>query len=190
MRVAFCIYDGMTVLDFVGVYDPVTRLDRRGILPLDWDVCAPSRTVSADDLRLDVDRHDPDLGEYDLVVVPGGRGTRDLRHDDDFIEWIRSARSAAYLSAVCTGSLLLGAAGFLDGKCATTHPSAFATLAEYADVMEHRVVHDGSVITARGVSSSIDLGLYLVDVLTDADTRRVIAEQMDYPYGPPTVYTA
>lgn len=183
MKVAFCIYDGMTVLDFVGAYDPITRLDRMDFTPLEWDVCARTERVSADELDLGVDRVEPDLGEYDLVFFPGGFASRELRHEESFLEWIRTAASCEYLTSVCTGSLLLGAAGFLEGKRATTHPSAFETLEEYADVVDDRVVHDGNVITGRGVSSSVDLGLYVVETLSDAETRRAIAAQMDYPYG-------
>jgi transcriptional regulator GlxA family with amidase domain len=183
MNVAFCVYDGMTALDFVGAYDPITRLDRMDFLSVDWDVSARSETVAATGLNFDVDRVEPDLGEYDLVFVPGGHGSRDLRNDESFLEWLRTAEACEYVTSVCTGSLLLGAAGFLDGRRATTHPTAFDTLAEYAEVVDDRVVQDGNVITARGVSSAIDLGLYVVEMLADAETRRAIAQQMDYPYG-------
>ncbi len=183
MKVAFCIYDGMTVLDIVGAYDPITRLDRMEFVPLEWDICARTERVNADELDLGVDRIAPDLGEYDLVVLPGGLATRELRHDREFVEWIETAASCEYLTSVCTGSLLLGAAGFLEGRRATTHPNAFEILEEYAEVVDDRVVRDGNVITGRGVSSSIDLGLYVVELLSDAETRRAIATQMDYPYG-------
>lgn len=183
MKVAFCIYDGMTVLDIVGAYDPITRLERMDFMPLEWDICAQTERVSADEWDLGVDRVAPDLGEYDLVFLPGGFASRELRHDDEFVGWIETAASCEYLTSVCTGSLLLGAAGFLEGKRATTHPSAFETLEEYAEVVDDRVVRDSNVITGRGVSSSIDLGLYVVEVLSDAETREAIAAQMDYPYG-------
>ena len=183
MNVAFCIYDDMTALDFVGAYDPITRLDRMEFMNLEWDVCARTETVQSDQLRFDVDRIAPDLGEYDLVFLPGGYATRDLIHDESFLDWLRTAAPCEYLTSVCTGSLLLGAAGFLDGKRATTHPNAVDTLATYAEVDDRRVVRDGNVITGRGVSSSIDLGLFLVEMLADAETRDAIATQMDYPYG-------
>jgi len=91
-----------------------------------------------------------------------------------------AAGDADLLASVCTGSLLLGAAGFLDGVPATTHPSAYDDLAEYCEVRGDRVVDAGDVVTARGVSSSLDLGLYLVERLADETTRREIAAQMDY----------
>jgi len=85
--------------------------------------------------------------------------------------------------SVCTGALLLGATGWLRDKRATTHPSAFDELAPYcAAVAGERVVDEGGVITARGVSASIDLGLHVVERLAGAEARAHIARQMDYPY--------
>ncbi|MFP4626274.1 MAG: DJ-1/PfpI family protein [Natronomonas sp.] len=184
MNVAFCIYDGMTVLDFVGAYDPITRLDRMDFMPLSWDVCAPTETVTANRLRLDVDRTAPDLSDYDLIFLPGGMATRELLADEGFLVWLQTADTCEYVTSVCTGSLLLGAAGFLEGKRATTHPHEFDALEAYATVVDDRIVHDDQIITGRGVSSAIDLGLYVVEELTDSETRDAIATQMDYPYGP------
>jgi cyclohexyl-isocyanide hydratase len=183
MDAAFCVFDGMTTLDFVGAYDPITRLEGRSGPAVECDVCARSDSVAADGLRLTVDRVEPDLGAYDLLFVPGGFATRDLRHDEGFLDWLRSGDDCEYLTSVCTGSLLLGAAGFLEGKTATTHPDAVDLLDEYATVSDHRVVRDGNVITARGVTASVDFGLYVVELLSDAETRAAIATQMDYPYG-------
>lgn len=180
MDVAFCVFDGMTVLDVVGAYDPITRLDRLGTRSIDWDVCARVDSVTADRLQISVDRTEPDLGEYDLVFLPGGPATRDRRSDERFVEWLRTAESCEYLVSVCTGSLLLGAAGFLDGRKATTHPGAFDVFGEYAEVIDDRVVREGRVITGRGVSSSLDLGRYVVQELTDGETRRAVATEMDY----------
>lgn len=183
MRAAFCVFDGMTTLDFVGAYDPITRLNGRSDLTVECDVCARSESVTANGLQLDIDRVKPDLGTYDLLFVPGGFATRDLRHDQSFIRWLRTGTDCEYLTSVCTGSLLLGAAGFLKGRTATTHPDAVDLLDEYATVSDDRVVRDGNVITARGVTASIDFGLYVAEVLSDSETRAAIAAQMDYPYG-------
>lgn len=183
MNVAFCIFDGMTALDFVGAYDPITRLDRMGFREVGWDVCARTETVRADSLTFEVDRTEPDLGGYDMVVVPGGFATRKLVEDEAFVDWLRTAEGSRYKASVCTGALLLGAAGLLDGRRATTHPQALDALEAYAEAVEERVVRDGDVVTAGGVSSAIDLGLHVAELLTDTRTREAIAEQMDYPYG-------
>ncbi|ELZ34446.1 transcriptional regulator containing an amidase domain and an arac-type DNA-binding hth domain [Halogeometricum pallidum JCM 14848] len=183
MRTAFVAFDEMTALDFVGAFDPLTRLGTMDLapFPFEWDVCAPAETVTATaNLRFEADGVGEPLAGYDLVVVPGGAGTRTLREDDHFLAWLRTA-DPDLMASVCTGSLLLGAAGFLEGKTATTHPEATAELAAYCEVSEDRVVDEGGVVTARGVASALDLGLYLVERLTDAETRATVAEQMDYP---------
>ena len=184
MKAAFVVYEGLTALDFVGAYDPITRLGTMGFIDAEWDVCARTESVTANGgLTIRPDRIEPDLGEYDLCFVPGGFPARGLRDDEPFLEWLRTAADCRYKTSVCTGSLLLGAAGFLEGRRATTHPTAYDLLSEYCEVSEERVVADERVITGRGVSSSIDLGLAVVEELTDAVTREEIARQMDYPYG-------
>lgn len=185
MRIAFVVFDGMTVLDFIGIYDCLTRLKSMGFTPnLSWEICARSEFVSDDrGLRLSSSCRDRSLDGYDLLVVPGGFGTRALQHDGEFIEWLQSASSSPLKVSVCTGALLLGAAGFLRGKRATTHPNAYRELEPYCEtVVSERVVEDGDVITARGVSASIDAGLYVVRRLKGEDVRSQIARQMDYPY--------
>jgi cyclohexyl-isocyanide hydratase len=185
MRAAFVIFDRMTALDFVGAYDPLTRLKSMQIIPnFEWDICAVAEEVADDKgMRFTPGVVAEPLSKYDLVVVPGGFGTRTLRHDTAFVDWLRTSEAVKLKVSVCTGSLLLGAAGFLKGKRATTHPSAFEELKPYcARVVDERVVDEGEIVTARGVSSAIDLGLYLVERLASAEARRRVANQMDYPY--------
>lgn len=183
MNVAFVIYDGLTALDFIGAFDPLTRLGTMEFMDITWDICGQSATATATgNLTIEIDRRSPDLAEYDILFLPGGYRARELREDDSFIEWLQTAESCQYKTSVCTGSLLLGAAGFLENRTATTHPNATELLAEYCSVSDDRVVHDDDVVTARGVSSSIDFGLYLVELLTDKKTRTAIQTQMDYPY--------
>jgi len=110
-------------------------------------------------------------------------GTRPLQTDSGFIEWLRTASSAKLKISVCTGALLLGAAGFLRGKRATTHPNALKDLEPYCDkVLTDRIVDEGNVITGSGVSTSLDLGLHVVQRLAGAEARDRIAGQMCYPY--------
>ena len=185
MKAAFVLFDRLTALDFIGVYDPVTRLQSMNLLPnFHWQLCAYTETVTDDrGLRLAPDRVRPSLADYDLIIVPGGYGTRTLIHDAKFLDWLRTAAPVPLKASVCTGSLLLGAAGFLSGKRATTHPSAVGELAPYcAAVSGERIVDAGDVITAGGVTAAIDLGLYLVERLAGADARAQVARQMDYPY--------
>ena len=187
MKTAFIIFDQMTALDLIGVYDPLTRLKSMSFIPeFNWEICAVKSKVSDDKgLQFTPDKVAEPLSDYDMLVVPGGFGTRSLQHDKSFVDWLRSSDPVKLKTSVCTGALLLGSAGFLKGKQATTHPNAFNELRPYcaAVVMDQRVVDEGGVVTARGVTSSIDLGLHLVKRLAGSKARVAIAKQMDYPYS-------
>ncbi|MEW6211082.1 MAG: DJ-1/PfpI family protein [Acidobacteriota bacterium] len=182
MKVAFIIFDQMTTLDFVGIFDPLTRLKTMGFLEdFTWDICAfTSEVIDPAGLRLLPQKvAEPLL--CDMLVVPGGYGTRRLITDQDFIRWLQTARDCRYKVSVCTGSVLLGAAGFLEGKRATTHRSSFDELRPFCrEVVDLRIVDEGDIITARGVTSAIDLGLYLCEKLAGRETRERIQKQMDY----------
>lgn len=185
MKAAFVVFDRMTSLDFIGFYDPVTRLKSMSIIPdFEWRICATARRIVDDrGLGIEADAVGEPLDGYDLLFVPGGFGTRSLQHDGSFIEWLRTAGATRLKVSVCTGALLLGAAGFLRDKRATTHPSALKELEAYCRaVVRERVVDEGDTITAGGVASSIDAGLHLVQRLAGSDARARIAMQMDYPY--------
>ena len=185
MKVAFVVFDRMTSLDFVGFYDPVTRLKSMKILDeFEWRICSTADQVVDDrGLRIHADAVDEPLAPYDMVFVPGGFGTRALQRDGRFIEWLRGSQRVPLKVSVCTGALLLGAAGFLQRRSATTHPSAYDELAPYCEkVLPDRIVDEGDVITARGVSAAIDAGLHVVQRLAGPEARNRIATQMDYPY--------
>ncbi len=166
MKIAFVIYDGMTALDFIGVYDPVTRLKTMGFIPdLAWEVCARFPEVrDITGLVFKPTQVGGSLEGFDMIIVPGGFGSREPVQDDEFLAWLKT-----------------GAAGFLTGRAATTHPTAFDRLRKYAASVRHdRIVDEGDVITARGVTSAIDLGLYLAEKLAGPGVRERIRQQMDY----------
>ena len=183
MKAAFIIYDVMTAMDFIGVYDALIRLKTMNVMPdFEWEICArTAEVVDGCGLRLTPTMTPATLEGFDLFIVPGGYGSRTLAYDEGFIGWLRTAESCKLKASVCTGSILLGAARFLEGKRATTHPSAFEELRPFcACVVDERVVDEGEIITARGVTSSIDLGLYLCEKLAGREARERIARQMDY----------
>jgi len=183
MNIAFVTYDGMTLLDFAGIFDPVTRLKTMGFLDtLTWDICARAEKVrSTEGAMLIPDRVDNNLAEYDYVIIPGGDGIKDLMQDKAFLQWITVASDTTIMVAVCGGSLLLGAAGMLRTKRATTHPNLAGALKHFArEVVPDRIVDEGTVITAGGVTSSIDLGLYLCEKIAGREVREKIQKQMDY----------
>src|ERR687883_466254 len=186
MRFAFVIYERMTALDFVGAFDPLTRLRTMGFMPeVGWDVCAVSEEVrDGAGLVFRATKVGESLEAYDLLVLPGGYGSRELSGDEKFIGWLRTAEACPLKASVCTGSILLGAAGFLRGLRATTHPKSLAELEKYcAAVSEERIVDEGAVVTAGGVTASIDLGLHLCERLAGREVREKIREQMDYRPG-------
>jgi transcriptional regulator GlxA family with amidase domain len=185
MRIAFILFDQMTTLDFVGFYDAVTRIGKfKAEEKMSWDFCSNKEQITDDrGLTMKIDRVLPDLSAYDLLFIPGGFSTRQLRYDADFIAWIQTARDVEYKVSVCTGALILGAAGYLHERKATTNPSAYELLTPYCgEVIKERYVRDGNVFTGGGVSASIDLGLYVVESLTSGEVARQIQEKMDYPY--------
>lgn len=188
MRAALLLFDDVTLLDFVGCYDPLLRLRTLGYLPdLEADICALMPTIrDGHGLRLTADRVAPDLAGYDLLFVPGGLGTRALRHDPAMLDWLTTAAPVPLKTSVCTGALLLGAAGFLAAHRATTHPSAYDLLRPHAaEVVENvTVVDDGPVITAGAVAASLPLGLHLCRRLAGAEAAAAVRAAM--AYEPPT----
>ena len=183
MKIAFIIFDGITWLDLAGVYEPVTRLRHMDYLPnLQWDICGlRDGAVDAGGLKILATRTGGSLEGYDAIIVPGGRGSRECIHDNQFIDWIRTAAPATWKISVCTGSLILGAAGFLQGRRATTHFDAHDLLAPYCKSVESdRIVEDGDCITAGAVSASIDLGLYLCRKWAGDEADIMIRYKMDY----------
>src|SRR5678816_4958805 len=114
MKIAYIIFNGVTWLDLIGVYDPVSRLKSMNYIPdLTWDICSYTGNAK-DNFGLEVIPHTikQPLSGYDAIIVPGGFGTRQLLLDNDFIAWIKTAKDATYKISICTGSLILGAAGF------------------------------------------------------------------------------
>lgn len=184
MRIAYIIFDNITLLDFIGIYDPISRLKSMGYLPdLTWDICAYSDKKITDNFGLEIvpTQIKNSLANYDAIIIPGGFGTRELQFDSDFIEWIKTAELVKYKISICTGSLLLGAAGYLTDKKATTNFQEYEALKPYCkQVMNERIVEDGGIITAGAVSTSINLGLYLCEKWAGHDAKETIRKKMDF----------
>ena len=189
-RFAFYAFEGMTLLDLVGVLDPISRIrgmhfDDETTCTVVCDTYGDAFRMEGASLRANVVR--PDLSRFDVLVIPGGPGTRALEKDPSVIDWLSMFPSNRLVVSVCTGALLLGAMGRLRAKRATTHASAIDRLPEYgASLAPGRVVHDGQVITSGGVTAGIDGGLYVVGHLMGEEVMTKIAKQMEHTYaGPP-----
>ncbi len=182
MDFSLIVYDQITLLDLVGFYDPISRLKTMNFISdLNWHFCAyyPD-PKDQHGFPLQVDQFRPDLSGYDLVFIPGGFGSRPLLEDQSFLAWLRTAEPVPLKVSVCTGSLLLGAANFLNHRRATTHFDEYDRLSTYgAEVItDEVVVEDQGCITGGAVASSLELGLYLCEHLVDKDARRQIKKRM------------
>ena len=191
-RVAFVAFAGMTLLDLVAMLDPLSRIRSMGFdETFAYDVISADAPVvfAGGGATLAVTAVRPPLDGYDLIAVAGGIPSRALAADPAVVAWLRTFPANRVAASVCTGALLLGAAGRLSGKRATTHASALGSLEAYgATPVTERVVDEGTVVTAGGVTSGIDLGLHLVARLEGPDVARAIAAQMAVrggPYGMP-----
>lgn len=185
MLIAVALFEQVTALDAIGPYEVLQRLPGA-------DVCFVGHRkgeVRTDNgfLGLTVDNTFDEVEDPDIVLVPGGVGTRVLVHDDEILNWIRTTHETSqFTCSVCTGSLLLAAAGVLRGLRATTHFSARQLLAKYgAEPSDDRVVQEGKVITAAGVSSGIDMALRLAEQLTDETTAKALQLMIEYDPQPP-----
>ena len=183
MKLAYIIFNGITWLDLIGVYDAVSRLKSMNYLPdLSWDICS-STTTAKDNFGLEIitSQINQSLAGYDAIIVPGGHGTRHLQFDEIFINWMKSANANSYKISICTGSLLLGAAGFLKDKKATCNFLEYETLRPYCkEVLTDRIVEDDNIITAGAVSASLDLGLFLCRKWAGETAAAEIRKRMDY----------
>ena len=186
MQIAIALYPGFTALDAIGPYAVFTNVPGADVV-----VCAERKGPLADEsglLHLDLTHTFDDALAPDLLLVPGGLVTRRLAAEGGaIVDWIRAAHeTTTYTTSVCTGALLLGAAGVLDGLPATTHWIAYDHLRTYgAQPTEQRVVIEGKVATAAGVSAGIDLALTLVDRLHGAEVAQAIQLGIEYDPQPP-----
>jgi len=181
------LFPQFTALDGIGPYEVLQRIP-------DIDITFIGHAlgpVRADNgmLAIHVDGTFEDFAEPDLIVFPGGTGTNALMTDERVLDWVRAAhQTTTFTTSVCTGSLVLAAAGLLDGLTATTHWGTRNTLTEYgATPVPERVVEhlDKRLITAAGVSSGIDMALRLVEELFDRTAAQASQLMIEYDPQPP-----
>ena len=185
MQIAILIFEKLTVLDAVGPYEVLRSVPG-------WEVrfVAPEAgPVRADSgaLGLVADYSIDEVTEPDIVLVGGGEGNRPLLNDERVLGWLRDVHEkTSWTTSVCTGSLVLGAAGLLEGKRATGHWLYLEPLREYgAEPTSERVVEDGKVITAAGVSSGIDMALHLVGRELGPEVAQAVQLGIEYDPQPP-----
>ena len=185
MDVAIPIFDGITALDAIGPYEVLSRLPRTRVHFVAAE--AGDKRTENGMLALRADATLSALRHPDVIVFHGGYGTRALMKDETMLEWVRGAHETSqWTTSVCTGALVLGAAGVLDGLEATTHWMLLDKLGELgAKPVSRRVVEQGKVITAAGVSSGIDMALTLAARIAGDDMARAIQLGIEYDPEPP-----
>jgi transcriptional regulator GlxA family with amidase domain len=185
MNTAILLYDGFTALDAIGPYEVLSRIPGARATFVAAEP-GPVRTDN-DMLSLIADRALADVTAPDVVLVPGGPGEVAERAGGPALEWLRKVHeTSTWTTSVCTGSLILAAAGLLDGKRATTHWLAMDKLAELgAQASSERVVFDGKIVTGAGVSAGIDMALALAAQIAGEQVAQAIQLGIEYDPQPP-----
>lgn len=187
-QIGLLLFDGVEELDAVGPWEVLSHWTREH--PDDgWDTFCLSTdgapVVGAKSLMLGSHHSTDDAPPLDVLIHPGGPGTRPMLHDSDHLAWVRECRASVPLMAsVCTGSLVYAAAGVLTGRRATTHWASLNLLSELDPTIvtdvDARFVDDGDLITSAGVSAGIDMALHLVARLTDVERAREVRRAIQY----------
>jgi transcriptional regulator GlxA family with amidase domain len=185
VNIAIPIYDRFTALDAVGPYEVLSRLPGAKVHFIASEP-GPKRTET-EMLAITADLRLEELPNPDVIVVPGGYGTRALMTDERTLAWLRAAHETSqWTTSVCTGALLLAAAGILEGLEATTHWLELDTLSEFGvKPASERVVEQGKVITAAGVSAGIDMALTLAARIAGDEYAQAIQLGIEYDPQPP-----
>jgi transcriptional regulator GlxA family with amidase domain len=184
MDIAILAFDGMTALDAVGPAQVLALLPGAAVR---WVSPEPGPRRTDAGMSIVADQRLADVEHPDVVLVPGGLDMRPVMADARVLDWLRAAHATTrWTTSVCTGALVLGAAGLLRGRRATTHWAVLDRLEKFgATPVGERVVIDGKVITAAGVSAGIDMALRLAERLADATTAQGIQLGIEYDPQPP-----
>jgi putative intracellular protease/amidase len=185
MNITILLFDRFTALDAVGPYEVLQRLPGANLT----FVAPEPGPVSTDTKRLTmlVETKMSDVTETDVLVVPGGHGTRALEKDETVLEWVRQIHpTTRFTTSVCTGSLVLAAAGILKDVEATCHWGVIDRLAEHGAIPKReRVVRRGKIFTAAGVSAGIDMALVLAAEIAGVGVAQAIQLGIEYDPAPP-----
>ncbi len=185
MDIAIALYDRFTALDAIGPYEVLSRLPGARVT----FVAEHPGPVTTDNgmLSINAERSLQELSGPDILLVPGGPGEVAARAGGEMLQWLARAHAGStWTSAVCTGSLILAAAGLLDGVPATTHWLAMDDLAALGAIpTSRRVVFDGKIVTAAGVSAGIDMALALATRIAGETVAQAIQLGIEYDPQPP-----
>lgn len=185
MKITIFLYDGMTALDAIGPYEVLSRLPGASVT----FVAQQEGLVTTDTgfLRLSADCSIAQVSNADILLIPGGKGSRQVLTQPAVINWVQDIHATTrFTTSVCTGSLVLGAAGLLQGLKATTYWSVLDMLEKFgAEPCAERFVEQGKIITAAGVSAGIDMALWLVGEIGGTELAQAIQLGIEYDPQPP-----
>ncbi len=184
MQIVFLFYDGMTALDAVGPHEILCRLPNTSVKR----VAKTAGKINTDSgLVLNADYPVSEVSTADILFIPGAGSATTLQQNPEILDWIRSIHSkTTWTTSVCTGSLILGAAGILEGLRATTHWAALDRLKKWgAHPIEGRIVEAGKIITAAGVSAGIDMALTLAAKISGERVAQSLQLGIEYDPEPP-----
>lgn len=184
MKIVFLFYDGMTALDAIGPHEILCRIPG-AVVSRVARRAGPIQTDSQ--LTLIAEHSLPDVKSADILLIPGAGNATTLSKYPEILEWLRSIHATTtWTTSVCTGSLILGASGILSGLRATTHWAAFDRLKAWKALpTKERVVEDGKVMTAAGVSAGIDMALILASKISGEKFAQAIQLGIEYDPNPP-----
>lgn len=184
MQITFFFYDGMTALDAIGPHEILTRLP--GVV-VNRVALRAGDVATCSGVKLSAEYSLAEVTQTDVLVVPGSGNAATLQDDSEVMEWLRKIHQTTQLTtSVCTGSLILGAAGLLRNVQATSHWAVIDRLTSYGAIPCHqRVVESGKIITAAGVSAGIDMGLQLAAKLSGEEVAKTLQLILEYDPKPP-----
>ena len=174
----------MEELDFVGIYEVLAKARLYGCNIEVRTIAKESPIKCANGLIVVPHESLEGAYSYDILVVPGGRGVNSLMEDEKLLEIIKTFSKEKMVCSVCTGAFLLAKAGILEGRRATTHHAYLDMFAKFCQVENKRVVEDGKIMTSGGVSSSIDLGIKILERFYGSEVAKNVAERIEWPLAP------
>ncbi|OBG39191.1 DJ-1/PfpI family protein [Mycolicibacter heraklionensis] len=186
MQIAIVLYPGFTSLDFIGPYEMLRWLPDAQVRFV-WHEPGPI-TADSGVLVVGATHSFGETPAPDVILIPGGMTTMEHARDEKLLDWVRAAhQTATWTASVCSGSVVLGAAGLLTGKRATSHWMALPALKTFGAtaVGDERIVHEGDIVTCAGVSAGIDLGLWLAGQIGGEGRAKAIQLSMEYDPQPP-----
>jgi transcriptional regulator GlxA family with amidase domain len=184
METAVLLFDDVNALDVIGPCEVLSKIPN---IAIKYTAKEPGPKKTDAQLKIIADYTLTDISKPDILLIPGGQGIKSIVNDKEIISWIKSChKTTKWTVSVCTGALVLGAAGILKGLKATTHWISLPTIERFgAKPQKERVIIDGKVITCAGVSAGIDMALTLTSLIAGQTTAQAIQLAIEYDPAPP-----